>query len=356
MYKLIKRLIRIFLSNIWMDFQYLFMHKNVVLSKTRRNIILFGIPNYSNLGDQAIVIAEQKFIKDKFPNANLIMIPETDTAVCLWKIKSAVTNNDLIIYQGGGNLGSLYPSIERRRRFLIRKMKKQKIVIFPQSIFFEDNLVGNYERRLSSKTYNDNPNLVLAVRERYSLNMAAKFFSTTKCILVPDIVFYLVGMLDSKKVKKPFRRILLVLRDDDEGCLTSQFKAKLISSLEKRFELVRTTDTMDHERSVINRDNRMDLLDEKWSEFTWADVVVTDRLHGTLFSILTRRPCLVFANNNHKIESTISTWLKNSETVKLVNEYSIEKVENIIDGLESRPQDSYIDMRKKYFPLIKSLQ
>ncbi|MFW6756873.1 hypothetical protein [Lactiplantibacillus plantarum] len=121
MYKLIKSVIRTVMSSVWLNYQYFFQRKQVTLSKTKRNLILFGIPNHPNLGDQAIVIAEQKFIKENFRNVNLIMIAETDTASFLRSVKSAITDDDLIMYHGGGNIGSLYPLSERNRRFLLTK-------------------------------------------------------------------------------------------------------------------------------------------------------------------------------------------------------------------------------------------
>ncbi|MEK1459682.1 hypothetical protein HC017_09090 [Limosilactobacillus fermentum] len=68
MYKLIKSVIRTVMSSVWLNYQYVFQRKQVTLSKTKRNFILFGIPNHPNLGDQAIVIAEQKFIKENLRN------------------------------------------------------------------------------------------------------------------------------------------------------------------------------------------------------------------------------------------------------------------------------------------------
>lgn len=56
------------MSSVWLNYQYFFQRKQVTLSKTKRNFILFGIPNHPNLGDQAIVIAKQKFIKENFRN------------------------------------------------------------------------------------------------------------------------------------------------------------------------------------------------------------------------------------------------------------------------------------------------
>lgn len=355
MYKLIKSVIRTVMSSVWLNYQYFFQRKQVTLSKTKRNFILFGIPNHPNLGDQAIVIAEQKFIKENFRNINLIMIAETDTASFLRSVKSAITDDDVIMYHGGGNIGSLYPLSERNRRFLLKKMRQHRIVIFPQSIFFEDNLVGKYEQWLSRSAYNQHSKLVLTVRENYSLARAQDIFSKTQCILVPDIVFSLVGTLQEKATDELHRQVLLALRDDEESCLTASFKTELSEMLGRYFKTVSTTDTMAQGVDTIDDTNRMSLLNEKWATFSKADLVVTDRLHGMLFSILTGRPCLVFANNNHKIESTISTWLQDAPSVKLVTPDSVTSVENQLKKMKRPSQDELLEIKQNYVPLKKTI-
>lgn len=84
--------------------------------------------------------------------------------------------------------------------------------------------------------------------------------------------------------------------------------------------------------------------------------MVTDRLHGMLFAILTERPCLVFANNNHKIESTISTWLQDTERIKLVNTGPMQAIEKVIDDLKRQSQDDLRELEQKYVPLKKVIQ
>ncbi|MDA3776081.1 polysaccharide pyruvyl transferase family protein [Streptococcus thermophilus] len=37
------------------------------------------------------------------------------------------------------------------------------------------------------------------------------------------------------------------------------------------------------------------------------EVVLTDKLHGMIFSYITGTPCIVLANDNHKIEKNIQT-------------------------------------------------
>ena len=209
---------------------------------------------------------------------------------------------------------------------------------------------------MSSKVYKQNSKLTLAVRENYSLTRAKIIFPTTKCILVPDIVSSLMGTLSNQPVHKLPQKALLVLRDDEESCLTAPVKSGLTAVLSKRISTISTTDTMAQNVDVINDVNRMSLLNEKWAEFSEADLVVTDRLHGMLFAILTERPCLVFANNNHKIESTISTWLQDTERIKLVNTRSMQAIEKVIDDLKWQSKDDLRELEQKYVPLKKVIQ
>ena len=48
----------------------------------------------------------------------------------------------------------------------------------------------------------------------------------------------------------------------------------------------------------------------KRDKFSKAELVITDRLHGMIFSVITKTPCLVFDNKNHKISETYTAWLK----------------------------------------------
>ncbi|MDK8210749.1 polysaccharide pyruvyl transferase family protein, partial [Bacillus subtilis] len=75
-----------------------------------------------------------------------------------------------------------------------------------------------------------------------------------------------------------------------------------------------------------------------WSKFKAAEVVLTDRLHGMIFCAITRTPCIVFNNYNHKIESSYNDWLKDLKYIKFINTSemtSFEEVNKIIEELKS---------------------
>ena len=39
-------------------------------------------------------------------------------------------------------------------------------------------------------------------------------------------------------------------------------------------------------------------------------MVITDRLHGTIFSLITATPCICFDNSNHKVKNSYNSWFK----------------------------------------------
>ena len=50
------------------------------------------------------------------------------------------------------------------------------------------------------------------------------------------------------------------------------------------------------------------MLMKKWSVFAGAQLVVTDRLHGMIFSLIMGTPCIVLGNNHHKVKATYATF------------------------------------------------
>ena len=49
-------------------------------------------------------------------------------------------------------------------------------------------------------------------------------------------------------------------------------------------------------------------MTEKLRSFAAARLVVTDRLHGMIFSAITGTPCVVLSNYNHKVRGTYE-WI-----------------------------------------------
>ena len=113
----IKRLFKIVLNNTIKSF----------INPPR--IFLLPTPDYGNLGDQLIALAEICWLQDFFPNNETLVFGQDfltkDKSLRLFL--SQVKKNDLIFFQGGGNLNNLYLISENIRRLVLKKCSKKTL-------------------------------------------------------------------------------------------------------------------------------------------------------------------------------------------------------------------------------------
>ena len=62
---------------------------------------------------------------------------------------------------------------------------------------------------------------------------------------------------------------------------------------------------------------------DKWEEFKHARLVITDRLHGMIFSAITGTPCVALNNSNGKVGFEYE-WLKNLPYIGFVDDSTDE--------------------------------
>ncbi|GMA45829.1 polysaccharide pyruvyl transferase family protein [Tetragenococcus muriaticus] len=146
------------------------------LPEEPRRFYMFGVPDYNNLGDQAVAYAEKAFFKRVFPEITYIEILESQTDDAIKELVPMLRESDMIGYTGGGNIGNTYLDHEEPRRKVFSTFVNNKTISFPQSVNFEDTKQGQEELRKSQEAYNKNPNLTLVARETQSLDYFKKNF------------------------------------------------------------------------------------------------------------------------------------------------------------------------------------
>lgn len=65
----------------------------------------------------------------------------------------------------------------------------------------------------------------------------------------------------------------------------------------------------------VNIEEREDRVLQRLKVFSGYDFVVTDRLHGMIFSYICGTPCIVFDNKTHKVSGVYNTWLSDSKKI-----------------------------------------
>lgn len=292
----------------------------------KKAIYLFGTPEHNNIGDHAIAIATKKYLKNILPDHKIIEIPENKLLIYLPGIKKNIKKNDYIVYSGGGNIGNQYQYIENIRRVVIKAFPKNKIMLFPQTIFFTDDYSGRKAFKQSKRIYSKHPNLIIVAREQYSHKILKKYFTNNKILIAPDMAMYIEQTKEGKCVREG---AVICLRNDSESILKSKDRNYIKECLDKYYHKVTETDTCSY-RNIINENERVLELKAKLFQFKQAEMVVTDRLHGMIFSAFTGTPCIVINNYNYKICGTYH-WLRHLNYIKFLNDLS--NIEKSIDQL-----------------------
>ena len=75
---------------------------------------------------------------------------------------------------------------------------------------------------------------------------------------------------------------------------------------------------------------RKDVIRKKIQEFSNAKLVITDRLHGMIYSAISSTPCIVLGNNHHKIKDSYE-WISYLPYIKYAN--NIDEAVKLISEL-----------------------
>lgn len=320
---------------------------NSIPDKERPVAYIMLLPEHGNMGDQAIAIAEKKFIKDILPDYSILEILINDTSNLLGLIKKNIKTEDIIFLHGGGNIGDIYMKNEIFRRKIIKCFKNNKIISFPQTIHFSSSKSGLIELEKSKKIYNNHSNLLLTAREETSYAIMKNIFPKNKVILTPDMVLYL-NEQDKKDVRE---NIFVCLRSDRESIISCKDRIELLIKLREKYkDFLSIGDTVIKKKILI--DNREIEFEKLLNSFRKSRVVITDRLHGMIFCAITGTPCIVLQNYNHKIMASYD-WLKDREYIVLVKEFNLEKILELTNKFYNFDSEKIqvIDLKDKFSEL-----
>ncbi|MDR3240910.1 MAG: polysaccharide pyruvyl transferase family protein [Lactobacillaceae bacterium] len=291
---------------------------NHIKFERKNELVLFhlGAPQHSNIGDLAIFLAQQNFLAERFPQFTIVPVTEEQINRAFTDLEQLVQPGDVLAFHGGGNMGDLWPGHEKMRQKVFSTFTNNVVFSFPQSVRFDD---PDFEQE-SREAYNANPNLSLMLRDEVSLQKAAEFFDGPK-FLTPDIV------LQYKFDEQPERKndVIVLMRKDKERQVDAR-KDALVAHLAWSHQ-VTWSDTMTNHLVVVPNSWRERIVKNKLREIAKHKLVVTDRLHGMIFGIITHTPVVVFDNNNHKIRNLYVKWLAGRvQNVVMVEDESLDEI------------------------------
>lgn len=276
---------------------------------------LFGTAVNGNVGDEAIAYAQIQFLKRYFDD--IVDTPTGDFWSNVRKVKSIIKAEDIIFFQGGGNMGEMYEWQELERCTVIESFKNNPIIIFPQTISYKDE--SSKLLKYTEKVYNAHgSNLYLFAREKKSFDLMKKFYRDASVNIVPDIVLSLGtdSLFQREGTIEMGNSILFCFRNDPEKSLNDADK-RIIEKYAKDSDI-----PIDIQDSFIGDiriepSQRASEISKLIKRFRSAKVVVTDRLHGMVLAAMAGVPCLVFGNFNHKVEG-VYKWIEDLDYLEFV--------------------------------------
>lgn len=311
-----------------------------------RKCYVIGTTTNGNLGDQAISYSQIRMIEG-LKSFDVVEINVDQYWPVRNVLKNIVKTDDVLVIQGGGNVGNEYMAAEICRRDVLRQFKNNRIISFPQTVYFSDDNIGRFELAISKRVYAKHKDFYMFAREEFSYQKMCELFPHVHVYLVPDIVLY----YSDYQINKGSRLgALLCLRGDCEGVLTPAEKEEISSTLNEIYGSVQNTDTViDNKQVQLN--NRKVMIEDKLNEFAASEIIITDRLHGMVFAALAGTPCIVLKNYNCKVLG-VYQWIKDISKVYFAENVSdLKKIVGMINE-ENVYYDSFL-LRKHYEMLIQ---
>ena len=304
------------------------------LLKDTEDVALLDYPNHPNVGDCLIWLGEQVLLKRLGKKICYICDYRNFNEAAL---RASLKPNSGILIHGGGNFGTLWPWYQEFRENVVRRFPAHKIIQLPQSIHY-DLALPDY-LKTSKDTISRHPNFTLLVRDVTSEEFAKNHF---KCqvILCPDTAF----LLGALKRHEPTEDAFCLLRTDKEttlvpgnaereaSCLNLSIKFGdwLTEWREERItaQLIRMSNPF---LKYVDPQNKF--LGMLWNHLAEArlrrgvkilsqgGMVITDRLHAHILSLLLNINHVALDNCTGKISSLIKAWTSDYNGVRLATSW-----------------------------------
>lgn len=306
----------------------------LISGKRKPCIFMLNIPEHGNMGDEAIVLAEEEFFRYFFRGVKYVKVSDRQWKLCKRYVRNAVQKNDLVCLHGGGYIGDLWPGVEETARDMLSAFKENRQVMMPNTIYYYDACSAK-----SSLRFYDRENLLFFLRDKMSYDRARES-GLKKAFLFPDSVAF---MEESHVWQKRKKEVLVCLRHDKEKTVLDDELDIIFRAVSKAGLEYRITDTM--AKHGVRRWNIHYKVQRKLSEFRKASLVVTDRLHGMYFSAITGTPCIALNNVSRKVEEG-SKWLRHLPYIRFASEVNSELFDDMVRQMAAMSRYKYCYRRE----------
>lgn len=327
-------------------------HLEMIKKDEKRKLLLMNTPEHDNVGDHLIALSEMEFLQSRFPKYSIYEITDIEFLWHRSKLKQYIHEEDIIFITGGGFLGSLWLyNGETNVREILQEYRDNRIIILPQTIYFENNERGKKEYHNSLEAYNQAKKLTLLLRDRKSYELVEHIEDTSfRFEIMPDMAFFYQKNMKIELQNKKEKIVLFCIRKDKESVLP----AKLVEQIKEVFREkgYRIAYTSMHSGKFEGLDGREEQVRCKLQEIANVKVVVTDTLHCMVSSALMGTPCFAFDNVSGKVRN-VYHWIENLPYIYM--QQSISDIEKIVARDNFQKGEFYLDKSEMYLDRLERL-
>lgn len=325
--------------------------KAIHTNTSNKRIWYLCVPDHPNLGDQAQAFCIRKWFNTYYSDYEIVELMSTSINSnrfnLLNEMAKVIKPTDKIFFQSG------YTSTDANRdeithRIITEKFKYNHIIFFPQTVKYSTEK----EKSITSNIYNKHNNITFMARDKVSYNTVKEMLTKAEVLLYPDIVTSLINKYSYNSKRSG---ILFCMRNDSE----QYYEKSQIGELRERLsnladtDLTDTTIKMSYQKLSSEFKN---VLEQTFNKFSQYKLVITDRYHGTIFSLISHTPVIVVNSTDHKLSSGVD-WFKGvyddyvyfAKTLDEVYEMACE----VMDKHYEYQLDDYFD--KNYYQKLYSI-
>lgn len=251
------------------------------------------------------------------------------------RMRAVLGADTVIVMHGGGNFGDLYPEHQEFRERIVRSFPDHRIVMLPQSIWYR----SADERERTAALYAEHSRLTLMARDRRSFEDMKSHFENP-VVLCPDTAFGI--SLPFLPARPASAGVVWLLRRDEEAVPIE--RPVTANGIDRRWRTSASNPvyrTLRHLARVWERPQSArcaaTLALSAYQVLgglrliTSGRLVVSDRLHVQILSLLSGRPHLALDNNYGKLGDYMSTWYPD-ELTDAVFVRDAAQLESLIDA------------------------
>jgi exopolysaccharide biosynthesis predicted pyruvyltransferase EpsI/tetratricopeptide (TPR) repeat protein len=290
----------------------------------QRPIALLDWPFFVNCGDHFIWLGEKVLFKKYLRSAILY---ECSIQHVDFSQLAGLPPETVLVMQGGGNFGDLYPKHQKFREAIIAAFPDRRVLIMPQTVLFQSRKT----LQQSAQRMALHPDLHVMARDHESLTTLRAQMGLQNCYLHIDAAFALqdiVAVLQAKLSVSLKYDVLHLLRSDAEaGGISALAEEARQFDWTKKSELAEFSGDAPE---ICSIDIAREIFDGDLDRCSWhwlcAAVrllchgrrIVTDRLHGHVLALMMGKEHDFYDNSYGKNAGFCSAWTRGDKLVTFI--------------------------------------